>query len=351
MKTFYPYQKICFTLVDDLQERAKDIVIQRFGLNNDEPQTLEAIGQDHGITRERIRQIVDDSLEAIKEKLERDKIRTALTEIFDHFSGTLKNAGHVKREDLLLEALRARDEANYVIFLLTLGNEFLKQRETENFHAFWGNKKEVFEITPRLTDSLLEYFQEKKTPVDLEELKTECGRRFSENLPRVVLSAFPSVLEVSKHIMQGHNGKWGLKEWPEVYPRGIREKAYLALKRTGQPQHFTKVAQLVAALQELLPTLPQKRVLPQTVHNELIKDPRFVLVGRGVYALSEWGYTPGTVKDVLSSIFQKAGRPMNKEEIIQKALEQRQVKESTVLLSLQDRERFSKTAEGNYYLS
>ena len=38
-------------------------------------------------------------------------------------------------------------------------------------------------------------------------------------------------------------------------------------------------------------------------------------VGRGLYALSEWGYTPGVVRDVIREALEKGG-PMKKDEIM-----------------------------------
>jgi DNA-directed RNA polymerase delta subunit len=78
----------------------------------------------------------------------------------------------------------------------------------------------------------------------------------------------------------------------------------------------------------------KKKTHPQTVHNELIKDKRFVLVGRGTYALSEWGYKRGTVKEVLEEILRKHSRPMKRGDIIKKVLEVRQVKKSTIVINL-----------------
>ena len=46
---------------------------------------------------------------------------------------------------------------------------------------------------------------------------------------------------------------------------------------------------------------------PQTVHNELIKDPRFVLVGRGIYGLSEHGFKPGIAREIISQILKEEG--------------------------------------------
>jgi RNA polymerase primary sigma factor len=44
----------------------KKILILRFGLNDQDPQTLETIGQELGVTRERIRQIEVKSLEKLR---------------------------------------------------------------------------------------------------------------------------------------------------------------------------------------------------------------------------------------------------------------------------------------------
>ncbi|MDP6703964.1 MAG: HTH domain-containing protein, partial [archaeon] len=131
-------------------------------------------------------------------------------------------------------------------------------------------------------------------------------------------------------------------------PKGIKDKAYVVLKNTGKPLHFTQVAALIAELQEVL-AKTQKQVLPQTVHNELIKDPRFVLVGRGMYALREWGYQAGTVKDVLKAVLKKHG-PLTKQELMKAAKKEREVKDSTILLNLQDKNVFAKDAQGRYYI-
>ena len=150
--------------------------------------------------------------------------------------------------------------------------------------------------------------------------------------------------------MRSWDGKWGLKAWPQVNPRGIRDKAYLVLKRHEKPLHFTEVSKLIAEFQGKFLQNKEKKVLPQTVHNELIKDQRFVLVGRGTYALSDWGYEPGTVKDVIISLLKGNGGNMAKEDIIEKTLVQRQVKESTIELNLQDRSVFARDPSGRYYI-
>ena len=334
MKNEYPYKNMSFALIADLQPRARDVVSRRFGLESEAPQTLEAIGKTHGITRERVRQIIEDSLQSARESIKEKKEKSTIAKIFQNFANTLKRLGEVKREDLLMEELQASKDATHVVFLLTLGDQFHKQKETEHFHAFWTTDDNVFNEISGIMSSVLDYFGKKGMPLTLEEIK----------------DVHPSFLEVSKHIAQGYDGRWGLKQWPEVNPRGIRDKAYMVFKQTENPLHFTQVAKAITELQGMLPGDAGKSVLPQTVHNELIKDDRFVLVGRGTYALAEWGYQPGTVKDILSYILQHNGKSMGKEEIIQKALEQRQVKESTILLNLQDKDHFSRDQFGKYYI-
>lgn len=346
------YQTICFHLIDNLQPRTKDVVARRFGLRDREPQTLEAIGKMHSITRERVRQIVEDGISQVKKTARRPKHASALNPMYEYFEQALTQAGHVKREDLLLELLKARDAVNHVIFLLTLGDQFLRHRETDDMHAFWTCNQKLHEKIPALARGLVSHFEKRKSPARHDEVHPVYHNEIlTEHELKGVIPGLVSLLEVSKHLVQGYDGKWGLKWWAEVNPRGMKDKAYLMLKHEGKPLHFLDVAKRIKSLQQAFPRGKEKAVLPQTVHNELIKDSRFVLVGRGTYALSEWGYRPGTVKDVIVGILKEHGTPLCKEDIVKKTLEQRQVKETTVLLNLQDHGTFVKTGSGTYFVA
>lgn len=308
-----------------------------------DPETLEAIGSVHRITRERVRQIVQDALRQIREEIEANRSSQAHG-VFRHFSDTLKRQGNMKREDLLCDMLGARDMSNPVVFLLVIGDEFFDHRETQDFYPFWSLKKEVIERASDVHRNLLSFFEKKEIPLEEEEIEA-----LSQDVLRG--KSLLSFLEASKHIMRSWDGKWGLRTWPEVNPRGMKDKAYLVLRRHEKPLHFTQVSKLIEEFQQTFLQSKEKRVLPQTVHNELIKDRRFVLVGRGTYALSDWGYEPGTVKDVIMSLLRGNGGRMTKEEIMEKTLLQRQVKESTIELNLQDRSMFSRDPSGKYYIT
>ena len=120
----------------------------------------------------------------------------------------------------------------------------------------------------------------------------------------------------------------------------MRDYAYLIIRRHGSPIHFREVAKIITDVFKI-------KAHVATCHNELIKDPRFVLVGRGLYALSEWGYMSGVVKDVIRKIIEKNG-PLTKAQIIEKVLKERYVKENTIIINLQNPKYFKKNKDSKY---
>ncbi len=311
----FNYQTICHsTLLRGLPERTEDVLSRRFGLRG-ERETLESIGEAYGITRERVRQIQDDGLRMV----ERNAQAPECQKVFKAFTQELKNFGSLKKEDILLADLGGQKFQNQVLFLLTLGKPFQKFSETDDFHAFWTVDKNAFDNAKKSLCSFISELQKKQRPLAL---------------PKTVLASY---VEISKKVSQGPEGLYGLSNWPEINPRGVKDKAFIVLRKEQKPLHFTEVA-----------TLMGKDALRQTVHNELIKDPRFVLVGRGLYALREWGYTPGIVREVIANVLKESPNPLEKDKVVAKVLTQRQVKPNTILLNLQNKKYFLKTAEGKY---
>jgi hypothetical protein len=147
-------------------------------------------------------------------------------------------------------------------------------------------------------------------------------------------------LSLSKHIGSNPLSEWGRMTTPAIRIKGIRDYAYLAIKRHGEPMHFSDVAKKIGVLFT-------KKAHVATTHNELIKDPRFVLVGRGLYALTEWGYKPGIVRDVIRETLEQAG-PLKKDEIIKQVKRARFVKDNTILVNLNDPRYFKRMKDGRY---
>ena len=327
------YQKICQDLIKDLPQRQKDIVEQRFGLEDEERKTLEAIGRGYGITRERVRQIEEDGFSKIRPKLEKYQ------EVFQYFEGEIEKFGGLRKEDILLNSLAGSKFQNQVFFLLILGEKFQRFAENKVFHSLWAIDQNSFNFAKEVLDFLSKKLLEINQPLSFANLLKKANLQFKSLTSR----SLQSYLEISKRIQPGIEGNYGLKDWPEINPRGVRDRAYLVFKKEKRPLHFAQVTRLIN--NSKFEKISQPPALIQTVHNELIKDQRFVLVGRGLYALGEWGYQPGVVKDVISMILQEEKKPLTKEEIIDRVLKQRMVKVNTVLLNLSH---FPKTANGKY---
>jgi len=327
------YQKICQDLIKDLPQRQKDIVEQRFGLEDEERKTLEAIGRGYGITRERVRQIEEDGFSKIRPKLEKYQ------EVFQYFEGEIEKFGGLRKEDILLNSLAGSKFQNQVFFLLILGEKFQRFAENKVFHSLWAIDQNSFNFAKEVLDFLSKKLLEINQPLSFANLLKKANLQFKSLTSR----SLQSYLEISKRIQPGIEGNYGLKDWPEINPRGVRDRAYLVFKKEKRPLHFAQVTRLIN--NSKFEKISQPPALIQTVHNELIKDQRFVLVGRGLYALGEWGYQPGVVKDVISMILQEEKKPLTKGEIIDRVLKQRIVKVNTILLNLGH---FPKTANGKY---
>jgi hypothetical protein len=323
------YQKICTGLLKDLSPRTKDVVVRRFGLEAGIKETLESIGADYGITRERVRQIESDGVASIKEKIHQEK-DSSIYQAFGYFKENLIDFGGLKKEETLLNQLGEGKVACQAAFLLNLSNDFKRFSEADNTYSFWTINPESWSLANNVIESAYKMFTNNKQPLTLK----ECSKNLNIK-PEILLSC----LEISKQISQSSDGRFGLKDWPEINPRGIKDKAFLVFQKENKPLHFSQVAELIGV-----------DALVQTVHNELIRDQRFVLVGRGIYALADWGYQPGTVKEVISNILVQASSPLSKDEILKKVSEQRIVKTNTVLLNLSNKQHFLRNSQGKYLL-
>ncbi|MDO8265524.1 MAG: hypothetical protein Q7T41_01110 [Candidatus Saccharibacteria bacterium] len=157
--------------------------------------------------------------------------------------------------------------------------------------------------------------------------------------------AVAALASVSKNLAT-LNGRWGLIKWPTVNPKNIRDKIYVILHENGKQMHFGEIAEAIRESD-----FKRKDVTTQAIHNELIKDKRFILVGRGIYALKEWGFKQGTVADVITEVLKDADEPLHRDEIVKRVLKKRFVKETTILLNLQGKSQFKRTAKATYTLA
>ena len=329
------YQQICGELLSLLPSKQREVIERRFGLKTGKRETLEAIGKSHAICRERVRQIEKAGLAKMKKKI------SGYKEISKLFAKHLKNLGGVCEENVLLRELggspshKASAEQSdgfkaHAYFLLTLFGDFIRVGETDNFNCFWAVDSESVRTAKDFEAAAVALLEEKKQLVSGRELAAPKG------LKKAVGESY---LGISKKIQKNKEGLYGLREWPEVNPKGIKDRIYLLFKKSRGPLHFTDVSKKIDGS------------LVQTVHNELIRDKRFILIGRGIYALREWGYVEGDVKDVILNIFSNENRPLTKNEILDRVMKQRFIKENTVLMNLSNKKYFLRDKEGKYWHS
>ena len=322
-----------------LPKRVRDVIERRFGIGKSKDRkTLEAIGASYGITRERVRQIESHGLK----KLRSNDAIAAKKDIFDSLKEELLKRGGVAEEETFLSSIaKTPEEKNNIRFLLTLGQDFKRHKEDDEFKHRWSADDKMAEVAH---DSLkiLHKELENTDPIEEKEIKSKLASLAANKVASPLGDeALRSWLSVSKLVSKNALGGWGLVDSPHITPRGVRDLAYLVMKQHGSPMHFSEVTG------QIKKNLGEPAHL-QTVHNELIKDSRFVLVGRGLYALREWGYQPGTLKEVMKNILTSGALP--KEKLIEKILKERHVKTATILINLQDKKSFRSLEDGSIAL-
>lgn len=327
-------------LLNELKDRDRYVLESRFGLKNPNKKTLESIGKEYDITRERVRQVQEAALKAIR----KSETYHDAKDIFLEIEKTVNDLGGVVSEEHFLDTL-SDDQVlqNHIHFHLVVGDNFKKYRENEAFRNRWS-------VNGELADKVHEALQKLHDNLDEEDLLSEEHMilRFLDRLDGVEDGYIDGdiarqFLNISKVVGSNPLGDWGLTTSQNISVRGIRDYAYLVMKKNGSPMHFREVAE------DISETFG-KKAHPATTHNELIKDNRFVLVGRGMYGLKEWGYRAGVVKDVIKNLIEERG-PMSKEEIIDAVLKERYLKENTILVNLSNKDYFKKNKEGKYILA
>ncbi|MBI5138544.1 MAG: hypothetical protein HZA95_01955 [Candidatus Vogelbacteria bacterium] len=338
-KISFSPKRISKALLAVLNDRGRDIIKKRYGLGeNPNRMTLEAIGQEYKITRERVRQIENFSIAQIR----KSKAFKEISEVFSELKELIHRYGGVVHEKEFFQSLTSdKGTQNHMHFYLVLGDEFTKIKEDDDFHHTWVTDGAMAEAVRNALKSVHKELREDDLVTEADMILKFIGK-LKEASPSFehTEELAKKWLKISKRMAPNKLGEWGVSQSPNIKARGIRDYAYLILRKHGSPMHFREVAK------EIAKTFGRSAHVA-TCHNELIKDQRFVLVGRGLYALKEWGYNRGTVKDIVKSVLQKYG-PMTRQEIISKVLKERYVKENTILVNLQNSKLFKKSPDQKY---
>ena len=320
------------------REREREIIARRFGLF-DRKETLEQIGELLGITRERVRQLEKSVLGKLKQGAEKDLPHRK--QVDARLLNELEKLGHVARVPDIAGRLTKDntklDQAR-VAFLSQLSPSVAVIEENDHFYHAVGNavmhtEKQIREHVAKIVEAVKRINQ----PTGVAAIKDHTGLSNDGHVK--------ALAGISKQLAT-LNDRWGLIKWPMVNPKNIRDKIYVILHQNGKPMHFGEIAEAIKSS-----NFKRKDVTTQAIHNELIKDDRFVLIGRGIYALKDWGYKQGTVADVIADVLKKEGGPLHRDEIVKRVLKTRHVKETTILLNLQGKPQFKRVAKATYALN
>ncbi|MDE2001069.1 MAG: hypothetical protein KGI60_00710 [Patescibacteria group bacterium] len=337
--------KLVSQLLTNLDARQRTVIEGRYGIKDGSPKTLAEIGESMDVTRERIRQIEAGALQSLKPLMKKGEAAQLVDMVKTH----LKNMGGLRREDLLLADLKlmvtdanVANFGNKVHFLLDVSGEMKFLPEDTNLFAIWYLAEEDRKKAQAFLSRLVKTMEGKRDKIvshqNIDEVFAEVAK--PHNLKDLIALNY---ISASKHFHVNTFGDFGLAHWPEVNPKTVRDWAYLVLKKNTQPIHFADIADMINKVRKD----SKKAAHMQTVHNELIKDERFVLVGRGLYSLRESGAMPGTAREVMARILKDHG-PLNPEELLKLVSNERLLKRNTVLINLRNRKHFTRMDDGRY---
>ncbi len=351
------------SLLKELTDREQEVLKKRYQLYLEVPakHTLKQIGDTYNITRERVRQIEREAINKISKQAKLEKYQNQLNEISQDLTAFLEKRGGVSTEKRLMENHLATtydlgelhpNAFNFVAdFLL---GDLKHQTENDEHYSHWHLNDLPYQNVQKLIDEVYRHLSDKKVAVEeevlMQDIKNEIFNQINDGYLQALMlkhsdlsldQMILSYLEITKKIEKNILGLWGLADWADIRPKKLGDKINLVFQKEKQPLHFREVADRINQS-----GFDGKKICAATVHNELIANQGYVLIGRGIYAKQDWGYTSGTVTDIIVSILNQYNKPMTKEEIYQEVLKQRQVNPSTIYLSLINKNKFRKDNNG-----
>jgi len=326
--------KMVTSLISVLDARQKEVLECRYGLKDGDFNTLAEVGEKYGVTRERIRQIEASGLHDVRNVFAKSGSEDLVKLVKTH----LKNIGGVRRDLLLMSDLKLMVSdskiphlENKVHFVLDVAKEPKFSQESDTHYSYWYLNDDAKKKANSFNVNLVKAMEKDR--------KNQISKKADDLQDLIALN----YVSVSKKFHVNEYGDFGLSHWPEVNPRTVKDWSYVVLKKNEKPLHFSEIAKHINKVRKT----EEKVAHPQTVHNELIKDERFVLVGRGTYGLQEFGIMPGTAKEVISKVLEKHG-PMKPQELLKFVLAERAFKKNTIFINLQNKKHFKRGDDGRY---
>ena len=360
------FQELLVSLLSKLSEREQEILKRRYHLTSDleKKSTLKQIGDFYSITRERVTQIEKEAIRKLTELKEASEFADQLNVLETDFTGYLERNGGLAREDnLLSEHARQKHDFDFFhtnAFLFVVDHLFAsagKQSSNDDLHPVWYLKEfDINQVVDLLAEVAKQVESEKKLHSHeeivrvaednlTEDLKASIENYLSKHSQLELKQVLESYLNASTLVEKNILDQWGLAGWENIGPKKLGDKILLIFQKQNEPLHFRDIAEKINEA-----NFDHKNICAATVHNELIANDKYVLIGRGIYALKEWGYKTGTVAEIIESVLRKSDHPMTKDEIYEEVLKQRKVNKSTIYLTLINKDKFEKVGANKFSL-
>ncbi len=331
-------------ILKSLSDKERDVLERRVWLLGVR-ETLQSIGNSFSpsITRERVRQIED----AWRKKVGRIIKASDLAIIQSTSKKMLEMHGGI---------LTAKKLINWIIKELDLSKwmnsyvlEVIIQSDLDIFKSKPRLWVRTYFYLPKVTRSkidrihkeALKVLRRKKDVMEVSDLFDIINQRLTPDIWKLENVLIDSVLDVFEDLVKWEETLIWLTRWKILNPKTLKDKTIYVMKKEKIPMHFVDISNKIS---EHL----WDAVKVSTIHNELIRNDEFVLVGRWIYALKKWWFEPWTVLDVIVRILEKSKDPMTIEQITKKVLEVRNVKKTTIYMNLQNRKLIERVWR-NYY--
>lgn len=326
-----------------LTQKEKFVIQRRFNLDEKNRATLEEIGQHFQVTRERVRQIERNALQKLRRNIENTPLFTVNKMAYQF----LQEAGGLMKEDLLVSKILSGQSGfsfAAVQLIINLDKRFERLPNTVQYHPYVKYKTLPEQFVKNMADRSMKILQDTGSVTKIPSMVSQL-KKLTQDEHLVLAETLASIYQINKNFKLVGSDSVGLMKWRNVNPRTIRDKIFFILRDKAKPLHFVDIANEIVKAQ-----FDKKTLNHQAIHNELIRNDEFVLIGRGIYALKEWGFNVGTVADIISSILKTKG-PMHQDDIIAEVLKQRQVKPITIILNLKSKNTFTRVGRFQYALN
>ena len=330
-------------ILNNLSEKEQKVLKNRVWLDW-QRLTLQSIWNSFSpsITRERVRQIEDSWIKKLWRIIQNSKLAVIQEKAREFIELNWGLIWKTKLVNELIKALKLDPKINSHVIetIVQADEEVIKSKPKLGTQTYFHFPTINKQLVSKIHKEALKILKKKKDVMPQISLYEQIKNNLIE---KTSITLINSVLDVFDDIVKGEQNLIGLEKWKILNPKTLKDKAIYVMKKEKVPMHFVDIANKIT---EYL----WEKVKVNTIHNELIRNDEFVLIGRGLYALKEWGFKSWTVIDVITDILKKKGEPMSTEDIIKSVLKVRNVKKTTIYMNLQNKDIIERVWRNYYYL-